>query len=707
MVSVSMTLLRALYAIAIFLASCLLFLLEPMAGKWLVPRLGGSAAVWTTCLVFFQTALLLGYLCAHWLNTRLRPRAQTLAYSVLLLAGLAQGSASLSPDLHASTAHPILSVFWLLTALIGFPFLVLSATNPLLQAWYARGCARPAAGGGLATPFRLFALSNFGSLLALVIYPWLIEPRFSLHEQAVAWLAGFLLLSLASAGIMLLGGNRHAALRDASADALALAVPRPSAATRALWLLLAACGSWLLCAVTGFLTQNVAAIPLLWIIPLIAYLLSFVVAFQGERYYPRRLVLVLLVPVLGAIGYLLHDEMIQVPKALQPWLKSFYAPQVAVPFFCCALFLACLFCHGELHRRRPAPQHATSFYLSIAAGGALGAVLVGVMAPLIFSSNPDLACGVAFTALLALATTWKQGPAWRRLWLAVSVALVAVVFLQARNYGRDTIFRARSFYGTLRVAEITGDGDQGPGRALYNGVISHGTQFYSQGLRTTPTTYYSRDSGVGLALDLCCGTRPRRVGVIGLGTGTLAAYGRPGDVFRFYEIDPVVEGIAHNLFSYLRDSAARVEVVPGDARVSLAGEPPQGYDVLAVDAFSSDAIPVHLLTRQAFELYQRQLRPGGILAIHISSLYLDLGPVVEEQAEHAGLQAVLVVADDNDDTAAYGSSWVLVTADRDFLARPEILKAGTRLDPPRHLRLWTDDYNSLLPLLKKPEPENE
>ena len=703
-----MNLLRVLYGTAIFLASCLLFLVEPMAGKWLVPRLGGSAAVWTTCLVFFQTALLLGYLCAHWLSTRLRPRTQSLAYGGLLLAGLAQGSAGLHLGLQASTVHPILSAFWLLTALIGFPFLALSATSPLLQAWYARGCARPAASGGLAPPFRLFALSNFGSLLILLLYPWLIEPHFSLPEQARAWLAGFVLLALVLVGIVLRGGNPEGPLQPeaALAEAPAAAAPRPTAGTRLLWLLPAACASWLLCSVTSFLTRNIAAIPLLWIIPLVAYLLSFVVAFQGERYYPRRSVLVLVAVALGAMGYLLHDDLVKVPQFMVKWLPSYYSPQVAIPFFCASLFLACLFCHAEVYRRRPAPQHPTSFYLSIAAGGALGAMLVGVVAPLVFSSDPDLAIGLVLTAALALVLTWRQGLVWRGLWLAAGLSTLASLFLQARSYRHETIFRARNFYGTLRVTEDPSTDQGGPSRFLYNGIITHGSQFYGDDMRTTPTSYYSRDSGVGLALDLCCESRPRRVGLIGLGAGTLAAYGRSGDTFRFYEIDPLVEPIARNFFTYLHDSAATLQIVPGDARVSLAGESPQGYDVLVVDAFSGDAIPVHLLTREAFQLYQRHMRPDGILAVHISNRYLDLAPVVAQQAQHAGLKAVLVVTEDDDDKGSYGSSWVLVTANSGFLARKEIQDAVQSFDPAPPLRLWTDDYNSLLPLIKKSEPDD-
>ncbi len=289
---------KVLYAIAIFLGSFLLFLVEPMAAKRLVPLLGGSAAVWTTCLVFFQVALLLGYLCAHWLATRMRQRTQALVYTGLLAVCLVQAGLNLRPDLHASTDHPIRSVFRLLSTLIGLPFLVLSATNPLLQAWYARGFARvsrsaePAAleSQQATPPYRLFALSNFGSLLALVVYPSLVEPRFSLRAQGLIWLAGFIVFALACAVIAFLSGSRAInESSDAAVKASTASEPQPSLRDRVLWLLLAACGSLLLCAMTNHITQNIAAIPLLWIVPLIMYLLSFVVAFSRGQWLPGLL----------------------------------------------------------------------------------------------------------------------------------------------------------------------------------------------------------------------------------------------------------------------------------------------------------------------------------------------------------------------------------------------------------------------------------
>jgi hypothetical protein len=715
-----------LYAAAIFLSSSLLFLVEPMAGKRLLPLLGGSAAVWTTCLVFFQTALLVGYLCAHGIATRLRPKTQAIVYGLLLIISLAQVAMNLNPHLHASTAQPIGSVLTMLSGLMGLPFLVLSATSSLLQAWYARTPrqAESASGDSSAMaeagrpPYRLFAISNFGSLLALVIYPILIEPYFSLRTQTLAWSIGFLVFALACAAISLGAGfstQRPAqassaaragqdgespvgAIAEATYSAVALreaAGNPPAQRDRALWLPLAACGSLLLCAVTSHLSQNIAAIPLLWILPLTIYLLTFVIAFNGKFYW-RWLMVRLLAVALGSLGYFIAKPDEDLPIA------------ISVPLFCLVLFIACLFCHGELYRRRPAPRYTTQYYLLIAAGGALGSMFVGVWAPYIFRGSYEMAWSLVYTAALAAAVMWKEHWGWRFLWPALTAAMLVVVVLQVRAYGQNTIVQVRSFYGAMRVLEER-DAEAGMFRTLVHGTIQHGTQYFgSDDDRTSPTTYYVHNSGIGLALDLCCGNRPRRVGVIGLGAGTLAAYGKPGDVFRFYEIDPRVETIAKNVFTYLRESKAKIELVEGDARLSMEAEPPQQYDVIAVDAFSGDAIPVHLLTAEAVRLYQRHMSAGGILAFHVSNSYLDLPPVVAQEAEHAGLSAV-IISNPEDEYGGYAADWVLVTANRDFLALRKVSDAAAEIEPKPGLRLWTDDYSSLWPIVKwriKKEPES-
>jgi spermidine synthase len=683
-----------LYAAAIFLSSSLLFLVEPMAGKRLLPLLGGSAAVWTTCLVFFQTALLLGYLCAHGIATRLRPQMQAAVYSLLLIVSLAQVALNLDPHPHASTLRPIFSVLMVLSTLIGLPFLVLSATNSLLQAWYARDAGRSGDASGTigapAPPYRLFALSNFGSLLALVIYPVWVEPYFSLRAQTLTWSMGFLVFAVVCGAISLSGKRSAESPRDSAAPAPALAATDPPPpGDRALWLLMAACGALLLCAVTSHLSQNIAAIPLLWIVPLTVYLLTFVIAFNGGRLYSRWVMARLLAVALGSVAYLIVDTDKDVPI------------KISVPLFCIMLFIGCLFCHGELYRRRPSPRYTTQYYLLIAAGGALGSMFVGVWAPFVFRGSYELTWSMVYTAALAAVLLWKEHWGWRLFWPSVTLGLLVVVVLQVRGYSQNTIVQVRSFYGTMRVTEESTP-EAGMFRTLIHGTIQHGTQYFgSDEDRTNPTTYYVHDSGIGLALDFCCKNRPRRVGVVGLGAGTLAAYGRPGDVFRFYEIDPRVETIARNVFTYLRESKAKIEVVQGDARLSMEAEPPQHYDVIAVDAFSGDAIPVHLLTAQAVRLYQRHMQAGGILAFHVSNSYLDLAPVVEEEAEHAGLSAVMISTQDDETTGGYAADWVLVTANQDFLSLPEIQQGvAEKIEPKPGLRLWTDDYSSLWPVVK-------
>lgn len=710
-----------LYAVAIFLGSFLLFLIEPIAAKRLLPLLGGSAAVWTTCLVFFQIALLFGYLCAHWVANRLPRRRQALVYMGLLGVCVVQAGVNLNPDLRASTLHPISSVFLVLTTLIGVPFLVLSANNPLLQAWYAQGLSTATPGAAtVRPPYRLFALSNFGSLLALLIYPWLVEPRFTLHMQSLIWFGGFILFALACTGIALLQAQsaRSSAVDPDPGSAVVAAnhsaEPRPSPRDRILWLLLAACGSLLLCAMTNHIVQNVAAVPLLWILPLTMYLLSFVIAFSRGQWLPG--LLRLRIPVLGlsiARMWLLGFTFVALGGLV--YLAFYWREEVplwlSLSFYSLALLTLCLFCHAELHRLCPAPTYATSFYLMIAAGGALGSLFVGVAAPLIFSGSYELACGLVVTTLLIFAVTWTLGIGWRIFWGIASIAVIALlIYAHIRQDEDRTLVRVRNFYGALRVTEELTPPFTEVTRILYNGTITHGTEILTPELRDSPTSYYGHHSGVGMALDLCCGNKPRRVGVIGLGAGTLAAYGRIGDVFRFYDINPLVVEISQNTFFYLRDSKANIEIIPGDARLSLASEPPQAYDVLVIDAFSGDAIPVHLLTAQAMELYRRHMKPDGIIAFHVSNKYLNLIPVVEQEAKHAGLQSAHIASYDEDEIGVYGADWVLVTLKDQVLSKDEIADSTEDSPGVPGLRLWTDDYNSVLPILKwripkPPEPK--
>jgi SAM-dependent methyltransferase len=667
------------YAAAIFLSSALLFLIEPIAGKRILPLLGGSAAGWTACLVFFQCALLLGYFAAHWLVTRASDRMQVATYLGLLVLSLIQ--LLIAPNLAGSTAHPIATVLWLLAVSIGVPFITLSATSPLLQAWYART-------EGSSRPYRLYSVSNVGSMLALVVYPLLIEPRLSVREQGTALIAGFVLLGIVCAAIAF--SSRASAMLVESVTSSADTMERETRQSdRLLWIALAACGSLLLSAITNHISQNVATIPLLWVAPLIAYLLSFVVAFAGERWRPRPVMIALGAAGLGTASYLLYRGILSIPI------------RTAAAMFCGSLFCICLFLHSELYRLRPAARELTSFYFHVAAGGAIGAILVGVLAPMVLPGNYELAFGFATVGILALIVTWQIGWLARSISFCTTVVMIGIIVGEVRNDNIHNVMRLRNFYGTLHVTEAEDGVLAATERTLYNGVISHGQQIFRADLSETPTTYYGRKSGVGLAIDRCCAGRPRRIGVIGLGAGTIAAYGTPGDTIRFYDINPAVEGIARAKFRYLRDSPARVDVVIGDARVSLASEAPQRYDVIAVDAFSGDAIPVHLIDAQALDVYKRHLAPDGIVAFHVSNRYLNLKPVVAQLAARAGMKVAYISNDGDDPKDVWSSDWVLVTANDRFLSDSTVAAATTAIDGIPGLRLWTDDYNSLLPIWRQ------
>jgi hypothetical protein len=664
-----------LCAATVSLSAFLLFVVEPMIAKMILPWFGGSAAVWATCLVFFQSALLAGYYYADLTSRKLTSAQQTTLHVALLVCALlflplAPG-ASWKP-------HPGQDPFWrilvLLIAVVGLPYLLLSATSPLVQTWHAR--QRPG-----ADPYYLFALSNFASFLALLSYPFLIEPLSSTHIQAIVWSAVFVAFALLC-GVAAWSSRRSDGMKRTEVYASeALTVSQ-----RLHWLALAACGSMLLLTVTNHLTQNVAPVPLLWVLPLSIYLLTFTLVFSRRRFYKRWIFIRLVAVMLGAMGYALWDA------------RSISALQVTVPLFCTGLFVCCMFCHGELNRSKPSESRLTSFYLMIALGGALGAVFVGLAAPHIFSSLYEFPLTLLLTALLALGTLWSEGWANRALWICVAFAMGLVLRMNMQSLERNSLAMMRNFYGALRVTQSSEFGGR-PARMLYHGTIRHGAQYIDLPWRKQPTTYYGFDSGIGLALRYCC-NGPKRVGVIGLGAGTLAAYGNAGDYFHFYEINPDVVRIANNVFTYLRETPASHEVTLGDARLSLEQESPQKFDVLAVDAFSGDAIPVHLLTKEAVALYLRHLKPDGILAIHTSNTYLALAPVSVQLAKAFGYPAKSILSDSDEDQCLSTANWVLITRNTRFLNSSMIAKYEQPVTIPAGLRLWTDDYNNLFRILK-------
>jgi hypothetical protein len=679
---------RPLFAGVIFLGAFLLFLVEPMAAKELLPSLGGSAAVWITCLVFFQTALLLAYLYAHWLarHPRWRLHITFLVAALVLAAFWAAGSL----DLSNGAQHPVSTIFFALGIWIGLPFLALGATSPLLQVWWSQ-IERS------AIPYRLFALSNLGSLLALAAYPTLIEPNFTLRTQRIAWCCGFAVFALLAATLTFRARSESALAFPPEPPADSTPTAPAPLAHKLLWLLLPMGASMQLSAVTSYITANIAPIPLLWILPLGVYLLTIILAFEFPRLLPRGILVRFLAIMLGGLAYMLAKVDHTLPIA------------IGISFFLVELFIAGLFLHVEAYRLRPQrTSESTVFYLLFAAGGALGSFLIGIVAPVVFSFNYDLAITFFITALLALAATWRSGWPQRLLWSAATIMLLILSIWIHIAYQRGTLVAVRNFYSALRVKQNFGF----PGatlRTLANGTIEHGTQIFgTDAQRKTPTTYYALDSGVGIALRFCCpgpnGSsstpgRPRNIGVIGLGAGTLAAYGQPGDRIRFYEINPAVVPIAQNVFTYIRDSGAQVTIVGGDARTELAREAPQQFDVLAVDAFTGDAIPLHLLTTQALALYRRHLAPGGIIAFHISNQHVDLEPALALLAQSSGMKAMRFSSPANDDRDEFSAYWVLLTDNAAFFSQPEVFAAGRAPVFKPGLRVWTDDYSSLLPLL--------
>jgi SAM-dependent methyltransferase len=690
-----------LYALTIVVSAFLLFQVQPVIAKIILPWFGGSAAVWTVCMLFFQMALLLGYLYAHALVRYLKPRTQMLVHAgLLLLSALAlpvYPSASWKP---VGGEEPTLRILGLLAATVGLPYFLLSTTGPLLQAWYARRFRG-------AMPYRLYALSNAGSMFALLSYPVLFEPVFTTHQQAWMWsaaygvfvvLCGVTAIGSGRAGLAALAGpgagGQGPGEEAASVDT---DIVPPSAKLYLIWLLLPAVASLLLLAITNHLSQNVAAIPFLWVLPLSIYLLTFILCFEGSGWYRRNPYLQLLAVALGAMAYALSvDSTGSVPL------------RVMVPLFAMGLFTCCMVCHGELARLKPDPRYLTHFYVMIAAGGALGGLLVGLAAPRLFNALYEMPLGLVACAVLVVWVLRQDAELkWFQRWrqpapivaAVLTVALAVFVGMQIRDSVRGSRVLVRNFYGALRVR------DSGPAtqldatRTLTHGTINHGEQFLNPARRDLPTTYYGPNTGVGLTIRERGKTRAIRVGVIGLGTGTIAAYGRLGDYYRFYEINPLVLRLAHTEFSFLPDCKAKVDVAMGDARLSLERESPENFDVLAVDAFSSDSIPVHLLTLEAMLLYFSHLRPDGVLAVHISNRYLDLEPVLAGETRATGKVARVVDTDDDDTQDVFGATWVLITSPASGFHGDE-LKDSAEIESKRTVRLWTDDYSNLFRILK-------
>ena len=678
------------YAVTIFTAAFLLFQVQPLIAKYILPWFGGGPTVWTTCILFFQVLLLGGYSYAHLSVQRFGPRAQVLLHGALLLAALLQ--LPIIPDVDwkpLSSAAPTWHILLLLGVTVGFPYFVLSSTSPLMQAWFSQ--AHPG-----VSPYRLYALSNTGSLLALLSYPLVFEPMLSRDAQAMFWAIGFGIFVVASIICF------HAAWRRSSAEpatgvntsAPEEAIRRPTLGTRTLWLALPACAAVLLLAVTNQITMDFVVVPFLWVLPLSLYLLTFILSFEGERWYSRLFFVTALLPsLIAALVILLGQEQVGVIL------------QVAV--FSIVLFVCCMICHGELSRLKPNPRHLTDYYLMIALGGALGGGFVTLVAPVIFVDYLELHVGLlgtgvlCFIALYADQGSWfhRKDLSWGAIPLILAFLVVAGLFvIQAREPNQSAIVRTRNFYGVLTVLRLS-PGSPDEHLELLHGRVRHGTQFTSLEKRRLATGYYTADSGAGLALQHFPRQRQRRIGLVGLGAGTLISFTRRGDTVRIYEINPEIRRMAESYFTYLEDSPAKIEIVMGDARLSMERDPPQEFDILLLDAFSGDAIPVHLLTAEAFEIYLRHLKPDGVIALLIDTEHLNFDAVISRLAAHLGLESIRIETQpgSNED---WGANWILLARDGKFLTSPPMVEAASRERASYdHVRLWTDDYTSLLPLI--------
>ncbi|MBL8471137.1 MAG: fused MFS/spermidine synthase [Rhodocyclaceae bacterium] len=672
---------QLLFAATIFSSAFLLFLVQPIISKQILPWFGGSAAVWATCMVFFQVTLLLGYAYSDWVTRNLRPRAQVLLHVALLAASLVflpiVPAAAWKPQ---GAEDPMLRILGLLAGTIGLPYLLLSTTGPLVQSWVARTLAH-------THVYRLFSLSNLASMLALLAYPFLIEPRAALALQANGWSAvyaaftafcafsGFYFMRHAHA----LGPAAHLKQHSPETDW------DPAPGDYLMWLALSAMGSWLLLAMTNHITQNIAAIPLLWLLPLTLYLLTFVLCFESDRWYSRRrfLLPVAVLVLLCAYG-------------LQAGGLGFDL-KVAIPVYLLGLFGCCMFCHGELAQMRPGPRHLTRFYLMVSVGGALGGVCVGLGAPRILPAYYETGLGLILLALLAALVLRASRPA---AWGAAAVAGLCALALasQVRDDTTGTLRMSRNFYGTLLTVDVRRDERRDDVRQLYHGSIKHGEQYLLPERRMEPTTYYGATSGIGLAI-LNSRMPNKKVGLIGLGAGTLAVYGQPGDHYLFYEINPQVVDFARDEFTFMRDSRARVDNQLGDARLSLERAAPENFDVLAIDAFTGDSIPAHLITREAMQVYLRNMAPRGIIAFHVTNKFVRLAPMVELIARDLGLASALI-HDDAENSDLRRTDWVLVAQDASVLAAEPFASRSTHDPAPPGLKLWTDDFNNIFDVLR-------
>ena len=780
------------------LSAFLLFQVQPIISKFILPWFGGSPGVWTTCMLFFQVVLFAGYAYAHTL-TLLPRRWQGVVHGLLLGAAIAMLPIAPGEMWKPTGAEdPALRILLLLFVSVGLPYFVLSSTSPLVQVWFTRTT-------GGASPWRLYALSNIGSLAALLSYPLFFEVHWDVVEQTTLWAVGFgAFVVLSLAGIWL---DRHHALEAESKPALVIdtAADHPGWLKRVQWVLLPALASCVLLSATNHVCQDVAVIPFLWVVPLSLYLLTFIICFEHERWYSRicGLWALLALPVLfiTCTENLLQKQPFW--TKFEMWMHnhleadlsrltehSFYFSSIDLtPNFIwelgwsfSAMFIACMLCHGELTRLKPAPRRLTEFYLLMSAGGALGGLFVSLGAPRVFTTFAEwpvslivvaaLACLIMLRSVLRVKKMWDwllavlvtvvtMGVAWLLIQyglftqeevqkqlkidlmpppvviygvLGAIVLCVAVLVFRIIRRGfmrpalvsitmlgmlftfilllmvdlgfkhEEKLERVRNFYGMLAVTEDYDANLAMKYRQLSNGGIIHGMQNLGPALREEPTTYYGHHTGIGKALDSLKDRPDARIGVVGMGAGTVSCYAKSGQTIRFYDINPDVVRVAEKYFTYLDDArkrGAKVEIVIADARLALEREKSQQFDALLLDAFSGDSVPVHLLTKEAFTIYDRHMKPDGIIAVHITNSYLVLAPVIEKIAATIGFKTVRIATESDGDHDS--TDYILVTRNEAFLKATPSELLGNEIELNQDVRLWTDRYHNLLRILDIPQ----
>jgi hypothetical protein len=697
-----------LFVLSIFTSAFLLFEVQPMISRFILPFFGGTPAVWSTVQLFFQVFLTGGYAYAYWLISRISVKKQARVHITILLMSLALvvalGFLWPSPVTPGDSWKPsgvdtpVLDIFKLLLVAVGLPFFLLSTNSPLMQAWFSRSLPG-------RSPYRLYALSNIGSLLGLLAYPFLIEPNLTLRAQGWMWAGGYLLFTVLAGFTAFKTARSKTKVPEVSPTTAPIpANANPSRRSQVLWVLFSALGTTLLLAVTSQITQEVAAIPLLWVLPLSIYLITFILIYGNERWYSRKIFGVLMIAV--SIAFL---------WSLMSVDGNFIARTAACCFF---LFVSVMICTSETYRLRPDPSHLTRFYLMTSIGGALGGVFVTLVAPVVFKGYWELiiAFGLILALVLALFVTRKSTSQELRnrfifnIMISLTILLVggfSLYGLLGRNTYGD-VFQGRNFYGVVRVKEVNPGDPVWQGYNVSHGVTIHGMQFSAPGMRNIPTTYYARQSGIGLAImNNPKYGRGMHVGLLGLGIGTLTAYAQPGDDYRFYEINPIMVDLAEGqggYFSFVSDSPATKTVILGDARISLENElatnGSNNFDLLVLDVFSSDSVPVHLITKEAFEIYLKNLAPGGILAANISTRYLNLVPVMWQLSQYYHLNMV-VIPTEGDGKIASPSLWVLMSPSPDLLQVPAIAERAFPMQGySTNVPLWTDDFSNLFQILR-------